>query len=219
MTTPSDARAWVPDDPTPDSLREALQACRGCELFEDATQAVPWRGSFDARLLLLGEQPGDQEDRQGAPFVGPAGRVLVDALDEAGIDRSDVFVTNTVKHFRWRSGGGKRRIHQSPGRGHVEACKPWLDAELALLRPAGAVLLGGTAGKALYGSTFRVGEARSVLRDWPERYPVSHPPGWVLATIHPAAVLRADAGDRQEAYDGLVSDLRMARESLPPPPG
>jgi uracil-DNA glycosylase len=214
MPERTDARPWVPDTPSPDNLREALQECRGCELYADATQAVPGRGTFDARLVLLGEQPGDQEDRQGAPFVGPAGRVLVDALDEAGVDRSDVYVTNTVKHFRWKSGGGKRRLHQSPGRAHVEACRPWLDAELDLLRPVGAVLLGGTAGKALYGTTFRVGEARSVLRDWPEKYPVSHPPAWVLATIHPSAVLRAEDADRRPMYDGLVADLRLAAQTL-----
>ena len=214
MAARQDARPWVPDEPSPDTLRNALQQCRGCELFEDATQAVPGRGTFDARLVLLGEQPGDQEDKQGQPFVGPAGRVLVDALDEAGVDRTDVYVTNTVKHFRWKSGGGKRRLHQSPGRAHVEACRPWLDAELSLLRPVGAVLLGGTAGKALYGTTFRVGEARGVLRDWPEKYPVAAPPGWVLATIHPSAVLRAEPDDRKTMYDGLVTDLRLAAETL-----
>ncbi len=214
MAARQDARPWVPDEPSPDTLRDALQQCRGCELFEDATQAVPGRGTFDARLVLLGEQPGDQEDKQGQPFVGPAGRVLVDALDEAGVDRTDVYVTNTVKHFRWKSGGGKRRLHQSPGRAHVEACRPWLDAELSLLRPVGAVLLGGTAGKALYGTTFRVGEARGVLRDWPENYPVAAPPGWVLATIHPSAVLRAEPDDRKTMYDGLVTDLRLAAETL-----
>lgn len=213
MPDRTDAREWVPAAPTPDSLKEALQGCRGCELHADATQAVPGRGPFDARLLLLGEQPGDQEDRQGLPFVGPAGRVLVDALDEAGVDRTDVYVTNTVKHFRWKA-AGKRRLHQSPGRAHVEACRPWLDAELSLLRPTGAVLLGGTAGKALYGSAFRVGEARSVLRDWPEKYPVDHPPSWVLATLHPSAVLRADDAERQGLYDGLVADLRLAKETL-----
>lgn len=214
MAERTDARPWVPAAPTPDTLREGLQECRGCELYADATQAVPGRGGVGARLLLLGEQPGDQEDRQGLPFVGPAGRVLVDALDQAGVDRTDVYVTNTVKHFRWKA-SGKRRIHQSPGRAHVEACRPWLAAELDLLRPAGAVLLGGTAGKALYGTTFRVGEARSVLRDWPtDTYPVAHPPAWVLATIHPSAVLRADDADRQGMYDGLVADLRLAAESL-----
>ena len=204
----------MPADLTPEAFAGALQQCQGCELFRDATQAVPGRGGFDARLVLLGEQPGDQEDQQGLPFVGPAGRVLVDALDEAGVDRSDVYVTNTVKHFRWRSGGGKRRIHQSPGRAHVEACRPWLDAELSLLRPVGAVLLGGTAGKALYGSTFRVGEARGALRDWPSSYPVGSPPQWVLATLHPSAVLRTDPADRPEAYAGLVADLRLAAETL-----
>jgi len=214
VTDRPDAGPWVPADLTPEAFAGALQQCEGCELFRDATQAVPGRGGFDARLVLLGEQPGDQEDQQGLPFVGPAGRVLVDALDEAGVDRSDVYVTNTVKHFRWRSGGGKRRIHQSPGRAHVEACRPWLDAELSLLRPVGAVLLGGTAGKALYGASFRVGEARGVLRDWPSSYPVGSAPQWVLATLHPSAVLRAEPDERPKAYAGLVADLRLAAETL-----
>ena len=206
------AQRWVPDGATLPELREAVQACRGCELYRDATQAVMGEGLERARLVLLGEQPGDQEDRQGKPFVGPAGRVLVEALDAAGIDRADTYRTNVVKHFRWRA-SGKRRIHQTPNQVHVTACGPWLVAELAQLRPAGVVILGGTAGKLVFGSSFRVGEMRGRLVDWPERFPVENPPDWVLPTTHPSAVLRAE-DDREAAYEGLVADLRVAAEAL-----
>lgn len=148
------------------------------------------------------------EDRAGEPFVGPAGKLLDEALADAGIDPADVFKTNVVKHFRWSGTRGKQRIHQSPTRAHVAACGPWLEAELRLVRPAGVVLLGGTAGKAIYGSAFKVGEARGRLADWPASFEVAHPPAWVLATTHPSAVLRSD--DRRSAYDGLVADLRVA---------
>jgi uracil-DNA glycosylase len=206
------AQRWVPERPTINRLRKAAQDCRGCELYRDATQAVMGRGADDARLVLLGEQPGDKEDLQGEPFVGPAGRVLDRALDEAGLSDDDVYRTNVVKHFRWRGTRGKQRIHQSPSSVHVAACGPWMVAEFSVLEPQGVVLLGGTAGKAVYGSTFRVGEARGRLGDWPDRFPVDNPPEWVLATIHPSAVLRAD--DRDAAYDGLVADLRVAADAL-----
>ena len=206
------AQQWVPEKPTIEKLRQAAQECRGCELYRDATQAVMGRGASRARLVLLGEQPGDQEDQQGQPFVGPAGRVLDRALGDAGIDPADTYTTNVVKHFRWRGTRGKQRIHQSPSQVHVAACGPWLVAEFAVLKPTGVVLLGGTAGKAVYGTSFRVGEARGQLVDWPERFAVSNPPEWVLATTHPSAILRAD--DRDAAYDGLVADLRIAAEAL-----
>lgn len=199
----------MPDRPTLARLRAAVQECRGCELYRDATQGVMGDGDPDAELVLLGEQPGDQEDRAGEPFVGPAGRVLDEALADAGIAPERVFRTNVVKHFRWSGVRGKRRIHQSPKQQHVAACRPWLDAELRLLRPRGVVLLGGTAGKALYGPAFRVGEARGRRLAWPEDRPVAVPPAWVLATTHPSAVLRARQG-RQAAYDALVADLRLA---------
>ncbi|MDF1603982.1 UdgX family uracil-DNA binding protein [Nocardioides sp. YIM 152315] len=189
-------------------LREAVQDCRGCELYRDATQGVMGDGRRDAALMLLGERPGDVEDQRGEPFVGPAGKMLDDALADVGIDPSDVFRTNVVKHFRWSGTRGKRRIHQSPSRAHVAACGPWLDAELRLVRPSGVVILGGTAGKAVYGASFKVGEARGKLREWPEAFLVERPPDWVLATTHPSAVLRAD--DRRSAYDDLVADLRIA---------
>ncbi len=205
------AQEWVPEDATLGELRAAAQDCRGCELYRDATQVVMGDGAERARLVLLGEQPGDQEDQRGQPFVGPAGRVLVRALDDAGIDRADTYRTNVVKHFRFR-GRGKQRIHQTPTQAHVTACSPWLVAELAQLRPVGVVLLGGTAGKLVFGSAFRVGETRGRLVDWPERFPVERPPAWVLPTTHPSAVLRAD--DRDAAYDGLVADLRVAAHAL-----
>jgi uracil-DNA glycosylase len=206
------AQRWVPERASLTKLREAAQDCRGCELYKDATQVVMGQGLKRARLVLLGEQPGDQEDQQGLPFVGPAGRLLDRALEDAGIDRKDTYRTNVVKHFRWRGTRGKQRIHRGPTQMHVAACGPWLVAELRELRPAGVVLLGGTAGKALYGSKFRVGDARGTLTQWPDRFPVDHPPAWVLPTTHPSAVLRAD--DRDAVYDGLVADLRVAADAL-----
>ncbi|MEX0428122.1 UdgX family uracil-DNA binding protein [Nocardioides sp. DS6] len=211
MTAAPGASAWVPDRPTLARLRTAVQDCRGCELYRDATQGVMGEGRTPARLMLLGEQPGDREDREGEPFVGPAGGVLDRALADAGVDPEQTYTTNVVKHFRFHT-VGKRRIHDSPGRAHVTACAPWLAAELSLVRPAGVVLLGATAGKALYGTGFRVGEARGRLQDWPELVEAPGPP-WVLATVHPSAVLRA-RDDRQAAYDGLVADLRVARTAL-----
>ena len=206
------ADQWVPQDPTLQVLREAVQACEGCDLFRGATQGVMGDGRSGASLVLLGEQPGDQEDRAGEPFVGPAGKLLDRALAEAGIEPDGVFRTNVVKHFRWSGTRGKQRIHKSPGRGHVEACRPWLDAELALVRPEGVVVLGGTAGKAVFGSSFKVGEARGRTTDWPDSYPLARPPRWVLPTTHPSAVLRTD--DREAAYDALVADLRVAADLL-----
>ena len=206
------AQQWVPERLSLRALREAAQECRGCELYRDATQAVMGEGRRDAAVMVLGEQPGDHEDREGEPFVGPAGKVLDEALAEAGIMPADVFRTNVVKHFRWSGTRGKQRLHQSPTRAHVAACAPWLAAELELVRPAGVVLLGGTAGKAVYGPSFRVGEARGRVRDWPEEFPVRRTPAWVLPTTHPSAVLRAD--DRRAAYEELVADLRVAAQRL-----
>lgn len=202
----------MPDRPTLPRLREAVQACHGCELYRDATQGVMGDGDPKAPLVLLGEQPGDREDQEGEPFVGPAGKLLDRALDDAGIDPSSVFRTNVVKHFRWSGTRGKQRIHKSPARGHVQACSPWLVAELDLVRPTGVVILGGTAGKAVYGSSFKVGESRGRAIDWPESFPVAHPPDWVLPTTHPSSVLRTD--DRAAAYDELVADLKVAAERL-----
>jgi uracil-DNA glycosylase len=207
------AQQWVPDRPSLASLRDAAQQCRGCELYQDATQAVMGEGPRTAPLMLVGEQPGDKEDLAGEPFVGPAGKLLDRALGEAGIDPASVFRTNVVKHFRFSGTRGKQRIHKSPSRVHVAACGPWLVAELALVKPQGVVLLGGTAGKAIYGSKFRVGESRGHLQEWPvETFAVRHPPGWVLPTTHPSSVLRSD--DREADLAALVADLRVAADAL-----
>jgi len=212
MTDRPGAGAWVPEQPTLDALRTAVQECRGCELYEDATQAVMGEGPTDAPLMCLGEQPGDKEDQVGEPFVGPAGKLLDRALGEAGIDPGSVFRTNVVKHFRFAGTRGKQRIHKSPTRVHVSACGPWLVAELHLVRPRGVVILGGTAGKAVFGSSFRVGESRGRLVDWPEAFPVDDPPGWVLPTTHPSAVLRSR--NRDEDLAAFVADLKVAASAL-----
>jgi DNA polymerase len=198
------AAAWVPERPTLVTLRSAVQECRGCELWQHSTQGVMGDGRADAPLVLLGEQPGDKEDTAGEPFVGPAGRLLDKALAEAGIDPEDVFKTNVVKHFRFAGTRGKQRIHKSPSRVHVAACGPWLVAEMDLV--------GGTAGKALYGSSFRVGESRGQMLPWPTALSVRRPPDWVLPTTHPSAVLRTE--DRRSALAELVADLRIAADAL-----
>jgi DNA polymerase len=206
----------VPADPTLDALAEAVQGCRGCELYRDATQAVMGEGPAHAKIVLLGEQPGEREDVEGKPFVGPAGKLLVEALGDAGIQPAGVYLTNAVKHFRWSGTRGKQRIHKNPGQVHIAACGPWMVAELDLVRPEGLVILGATAGKAVYGASFRVGEARGRLADFPAELPghrqPTHAPSWVLATTHPAAVLRSR--DRDADYEQLVADLRVAAEAL-----
>ncbi|HEX6874505.1 MAG TPA: UdgX family uracil-DNA binding protein [Nocardioidaceae bacterium] len=212
MTERPGAQAWVPEDPTLEGLRSAAQDCRGCELYRDATQAVMGEGPTDARLIVLGEQPGDKEDRAGEPFVGPAGKLLDRALDRAGIPPETVFRTNVVKHFRFAGTRGRQRIHKSPSRVHVSACGPWLVAELALVRPTGVVVLGGTAGKAVFGSSFRVGETRGTMLGWPEAFPVPTPPAWVLPTTHPSAVLRSRS--REEDFERFVADLEVAAAAL-----
>ena len=213
------AQQWVPPGAGIESLREAARACRGCELWEPATQVVFSAGSPTARVALVGEQPGDQEDRRGEPFVGPAGRLLDKALVEAGISREDAYVTNTVKHFRFtQAGPGKRRIHQTPDRVHIEACRPWLHAELAVVDPEVVVCLGATAAKALLGPAFRVTKQRGQLfprlvADEDETAAVQN--GWLLATVHPSSVLRApDDAAKQAAYEGLVADLRVVASTM-----
>ena len=200
-----------------DGLAEAARTSRGCELYENATWTVFGAGAPAARVVLVGEQPGDQEDRQGAPFVGPAGKLLDRALEDAGIDRSETYVTNAVKHFRLtQAGPGKRRIHQTPDLAHLVACKPWLDAELLVLDPEMVIALGATAGKALLGPQFRVTKQRGILlpRQGVLGEDADTKNGWILATVHPSAVLRAD--DREGAYAGLVSDLSIAADALRP---
>ncbi len=203
------AAEFVPEKAGITQLREAANGCRGCELWENATQAVFSAGPTTARVVLVGEQPGDQEDRQGQPFVGPAGRLLVKAIDEAGIDRAVTYRTNAVKHFRFtQAGPGKRRIHQTPDMRHITACRPWLVEELRLVDPDVIVCLGATAVKALLGSAIRVTKDRGALME----RETSRGPRQFLVTIHPSAVLRAD--DRDAAYAGLVADLRVAASVL-----
>jgi uracil-DNA glycosylase family protein len=220
-TTPEEAytaEPFVPAGAGLAALREAAAGCRGCPLHRAATQTVFGSGDVDAAVFLVGEQPGDQEDRRGRPFVGPAGRVLSDALDEAGIDPAQIYVTNAVKHFKFEyvPERGKRRIHKPPTMRELSACKPWLIAELRLIDPEVIVALGATAGKALLGPSFRVTKQRGMLLpcpSWDGNGEEGAERGECLvATIHPSAVLRAD--DREAAYEGLVSDLRIAAQAL-----
>jgi uracil-DNA glycosylase len=203
------AAPWVPEHADIAELRRAATECRGCELWKPATQVVFSAGNPKAPLALVGEQPGDVEDRKGIPFVGPAGRLLQDALDEVGVPREDVYVTNAVKHFRFTE-RGKRRIHATPQVGHLKACLPWLEAELTLVDPALIVCLGATAARALLGSSFRVTKQRGQVLELAT--PVGIRP--VLATVHPSAVLRASGEDRDEAFAGLVADLRTDRDAV-----
>jgi uracil-DNA glycosylase len=199
------AEAWVPERPTLPRLSAAASDCRGCELWADATQVVFSSGAPDARLVLVGEQPGDREDLEGEPFVGPAGRVLDEALEAAGISREDVYLTNAVKHFRHQQ-RGKRRLHQKPELRHLEACHPWLEAELAVVAPAVVVCLGATAGRSVLGRPVRIGAERGVV------VPDSEPA--TVVTTHPSAVLRLRGKDGYaEAFGGLVSDLRVAADA------
>ena len=210
-TTPErpGAEFWVPARPSLASLRSAARECRGCELYADATQVVMGDGPRSASLVLVGEQPGDKEDLAGEPFVGPAGRLLDEALTAAGIAPDSVFRTNAVKHFRFSGTRGKQRIHKGPSRVHVAACQPWLLAELDVVRPSGVVLLGATAGQAVYGSSFRVGASRGQQMEWPApELPLKAAPGWVVPTVHPSSILRSR--QRTEDMDAFVEDLRVA---------
>jgi DNA polymerase len=209
-----------------DGLREAASHCHACPLWEPATQTVFGKGPADARVVFVGEQPGDVEDRKGEPFVGPAGKLLDRALEEAGIDRSQTYVTNAVKHFRFTQ-SGKRRLHQTPGSEHVAACRPWLNAELSLINPELVICLGATAAKAMFGPSFRITKQRGQLVpldstaplggkgslfDEPEDAAVKS--AWIMATAHPSAVLRGPEEGRQAAYDALVADLRTGAAAL-----
>jgi uracil-DNA glycosylase family protein len=189
------------------SLRERVQDCRACELYKGTTQAVFGEGAARAEVLFVGEQPGDREDREGHPFVGPAGRVLDRALEEAGIDRKQAYVTNAVKHFRYEE-RGKRRIHQRPGAEHIRACRPWLDAELAAVRPRVLVCLGAVAAQALLGSKVRVTKDRGKPLE-------SELAAVVLVTIHPSAILRErDEPAREQAFRAFVADLELVASEL-----
>lgn len=201
------AEPLVPERPTLSRLREAAADCRACSLWKTGTQTVFGEGLAKAEIVFVGEQPGDREDREGRPFVGPAGRVLDEALAEAGIDRRLAYVTNAVKHFKWE-GRGKRRIHQKPNAEELAACRPWLDAELSVLDPQVLVALGATAAQALLGRSFRVTRQRG---EPVESDLAPH----VLATVHPSSILRApDEAARREAYAAFVADLRVVRDLL-----
>jgi uracil-DNA glycosylase family protein len=203
------ATRFVPDTNDLAELAEAARSCQGCELYEPATQTVFGRGSRRARLLLVGEQPGDVEDLRGAPFVGPAGALLDRALTESHIDRQSSYLTNAVKHFHFVQ-RGKRRLHQTPRVGHVNACRPWLAAEVRAVAPELIVCLGATAARAALGSQVRVLRDRGVIIE--EDGLVG--PGPFMVTVHPSAVLRAEAGDRDRAFADLVADLTVAARYL-----
>jgi uracil-DNA glycosylase family protein len=189
------------------TLSAAAHECRGCDLYKTATQVVFGAGPRGAQVMFVGEQPGDQEDRQGEPFVGPAGALLDKALADAGIPRADVYVTNAVKHFKWEP-RGKRRIHKKPRMSEVKACRPWLEAEIRAVKPRVVVCLGATAAQSVLGSQFKLMAQRGQVL-------TSELAGTVIATIHPSAALRApDAEGRRAAYEMLVSDLRVVAKAM-----
>jgi DNA polymerase len=194
--------APVPDSPSLTRLRSAVPECRACDLYAGATQAVMGEGDRDAEVMLVGEQPGDREDLAGSPFVGPAGRILDQGLERAGISPQDAYITNVVKHFRYKARGGKRRIHQKPDRWQVNACLPWLEAELAVVQPSALVCLGATAAQALLGSSVRIGRDRG-------RPMESDLAELVTITTHPSAILRSQTdAERRAAMDEFVADLK-----------
>lgn len=204
--SPSRGRFFEPAQPLASSLpslRQAAASCKACDLWKTATQTVFGEGSSHAPIMMVGEQPGDLEDRAGRPFVGPAGKLLDQALSEAGIDRSDVYVTNAVKHFKWSPAErGKRRIHKKPRDSEIQACRPWLDAELAVVKPTILVCLGATAAQSLLGKEFRVSRQRGQIIESPL---APH----VVATVHPSSILRAqDDESRRSQMQAFVQDLK-----------
>ncbi len=204
---PNDARPFLPERRSLKALREAATGCRGCHLWRGATQTVFGEGRKASRLMLVGEQPGDREDRMGKPFVGPASRELDRGLEAAGIERAEAYLTNVVKHFKFEE-RGRRRIHQTPKRFEVDACRPWLDEELRVIQPEALVLLGATAAKTLLGSSFRVTQRRGELLD-SDLAPI------VSATIHPSSILRQpDEDSRVEERDAFAADLRVVVRAL-----
>lgn len=197
----------IPPRPSLESLREVATGCRACELYARATQTVFGEGRAGARVLFVGEQPGDKEDLAGRPFVGPAGQLLDQALTAAGIERRDAYVTNVVKHFKWQA-RGKRRIHVKPDAVEVTACRPWLDTEVAVVRPEVIVALGATAAQALLGSQFRVTRERGTFREWP-------PSALITATVHPSSILRApDPQTKDIETARFVADLTKVADVL-----
>jgi uracil-DNA glycosylase len=200
-TESTTAAEYIPEHPTARTLREAVQKCRGCDLYACATQAVFGEGPKSAEIVFIGEQPGDEEDRQGHPFVGPSGKLLDRALVEAGIDRSLVYVTNAVKHFKFEE-RGKRRLHKKPNGPEIRACRPWLEAEINLIQPQIIVCLGATATQTIFGTTYRLTKERGqfVRNSW-----AAH----VTSTVHPSVILRApDAEQRHLEYERFVGDLK-----------
>jgi DNA polymerase len=209
MAAPT-AAEFVPDSRNLDDLADAAYGCKGCDLYLDATQTVFGAGSATADLMLVGEQPGDQEDKAGAPFVGPAGRLLDKALIAAGVDRDGLYVTNAVKHFKFTvPERGKRRIHKTPSRTEVVACRPWLFAELMSVQPDVVMLLGATAAQALMGSAFRLTAHRGEVLRLPDPDDLAFDPQ-IVVTAHPSSVLRGRPEDRDKAFEALVADLRFA---------
>ncbi len=205
---PTDATPFLPDKHTLPALREAAAVCRGCHLWRGATQTVFGEGMKKARVMLIGEQPGDKEDQAGAPFVGPAGRELDKGLEAAGIPRDEAYVTNVVKHFKFEE-RGRRRIHQTPKKFEIDACKPWLDEELRVVQPDALVPLGATAAKALLGSSFRVTRQRGEVLEDTGLAPI------VVATIHPSAILRQRTDEERIAErEGFAEDLAVVARAL-----
>jgi uracil-DNA glycosylase family protein len=204
--TEASAAAYLPERLSLSALKEAAAGCKACDLWKTGTQTVFGEGAKKSEVMLVGEQPGDSEDREGRPFVGPAGKLLDRALEEAGIDRRLAYVTNVVKHFKWQA-RGKRRIHQKPNWAEMTACRPWLEAELQVVQPSVLVCLGATAAQALLGRDFRVSRQRGEPVDSPL---APH----VLATVHPSAILRADEDQREAEYTALVDDLRVVARFL-----
>ena len=200
------AAPLVPERPSLPKLREAAASCTACDLHKTGTQTVFGEGDASSGVVFVGEQPGDQEDLQGRPFVGPAGKLFDKALDDAGIDRAQVYVTNAVKHFKWIA-RGKRRIHQKPNWSEIAACRPWLDAELQAIKPRVLVCLGATAAQALLGRDFRVSRQRGVPVD-------SDLAEHVLATVHPSSILRGDPESREQEYQAFVDDLKAVARQI-----
>lgn len=215
------AAPFVPQTHSLKVLRETVQDCRGCDLYRHATQAVfgemeaPDPGTGKSRMMMVGEQPGDREDKEGHPFVGPAGRLLDQCLEQAGIDRKSVYLTNAVKHFKWEP-RGKVRLHKKPSSSEIFACSPWLHAEIEAVQPALVVCLGATAAQALLGPKFKVTESHGTIQQVGESRllpPATHPP--ILATFHPSSILRAASEeDRHRQLDTFVEDLKKAQAYL-----
>jgi uracil-DNA glycosylase len=207
MATAAD---FVPDKLGLPALRRAAEECQGCELWRYATRTVFGAGSEKARLMLVGEQPGDREDLEGEPFVGPAGKLLDKAIEEAGIADKDVYLTNAVKHFKWKP-QGKRRLHQTPHAGEVKACRPWLEAEIEAVKPSGILALGATAARSIFGASVRVTRDRGKLLESPLA-------SVAAVTVHPSAILRIqDKGERRDAFAGLIEDLETVSEAIAAP--